>query len=379
MNYKDYKFIIVGAGFYGSVIAERIANDLKEKVLIIDKREHVGGNCYSLDHKETGIHYHKYGTHIFHTPNKGVWNYIKRFFEFNGYFHQVLTTHQGKVYQMPINLETINSFYDLNLKPYEVDEFLQKEISKENIKNPRNLEEKAISLIGRPLYETFIKGYTKKQWQKDPKQLPAEIIARLPFRKSYDESYYPDRWQGIPIKGYTDIFNKMLSNKKIQLKLDTDYFKIKDGIPESAIIIYSGAIDRFFNYKYGKLEWRTLEFKEEVIEVEDYQGASVMNYSDEDVPFMRIHEPRHLHKERDYTKKQTLIIKEYPKKDDGTNPYYPINDETNRKLLKKYKLAADELNNVIIGGRLGDYKYYDMHHVIEAALETYENRIKNRV
>jgi UDP-galactopyranose mutase len=358
------------------VIAERIANDLKERVVVIDKRPHIGGNCFSEDDKETGIHYHKYGTHIFHTSNKIVWDYINRFTEFNGYFHQVLTTYKNRVYQMPINLETINAFYNLNLKPYEVDGFLEKEIAKEKISSPKNFEEKAISLIGRPLYEAFIKGYTKKQWQKDPTTLPESILKRLPFRKNYNESYYFSRWQGIPLMGYTEIFRKLLNNKIIEVKLNTDYFEIRRNIPETTFVIYSGPIDKYFDYKYGKLEWRTLEFKKRILQVEDYQGTSVMNYAEESIPYTRIHEPRHLHAEKDYTKEKTLIIEEYSKSDDENNPYYPVNDEKNQKLILKYNNEKQKLNNVAIGGRLGDYKYYDMHQTIAMALELYENKIK---
>ncbi|MEI7983604.1 MAG: UDP-galactopyranose mutase, partial [Bacteroidota bacterium] len=292
MELKSTRYLIVGAGFFGSVIAERISNDLKELVVVIDKRDHIGGNCYSEKHPETGIIYHKYGTHIFHTPNKKVWNYINRFTEFNSYRHQVLNTYKNKVYQMPINLETINSFYNLNLKPYEVDAFLSQEIRKENITVPRNFEEKAVSLIGRPLYEAFIRGYTKKQWQKDPRELPAAILSRLPFRKNYDESYYFSQWQGIPLNGFTEIFEKMLFHKNISLYLNTDYFDIRDQVSSNTLVIFSGPIDRFFDYKFGKLEWRSLEFSEKVIPVEDYQGTSVMNYGEESVPYTRIHEPR---------------------------------------------------------------------------------------
>lgn len=376
MHLDGLKFLVVGSGFFGSVIAERIANDLKERVLVIDKRPHIGGNCFSEDDNKTEIHYHKYGTHIFHTSNKIVWDYINRFTEFNGYFHQVLTTYKNKVYQMPINLETINSFYNLNLKPYEVDGFLEKEIAKEKIINPKNFEEKAISLIGRPLYEAFIKGYTKKQWQRNPELLPEFILKRLPLRKNYNESYYFSRWQGIPLMGYTEIFRKLLNNKNIEVKLNTDYFEIRENIPETTFVIYSGPIDKYFDYKYGRLEWRTLEFKKRILSVEDYQGTSVMNYAEESIPCTRIHEPRHLHPEKNYTKEKTLIIEEYSKPDDGNNPYYPINDERNQKLILKYRDETQTLKNVTISGRLGDYQYYDMHQTIAMALELYENKIK---
>lgn len=373
MDLSGLKFLIVGSGFFGSVLAERIANKLKENVVVIEKRNHIGGNCYSLDDSETGIHYHLYGTHIFHTPNERVWKYINRFTEFNSYYHQVLTTYKNKVYQMPVNLETINSYYGLNLKPFEVESFLAKEIKKENITVPRNFEEKAISYMGRPLYEAFIKGYTLKQWQKDPREMPESVIKRLPFRTNYNESYYNSRWQGIPLHGYGKIFEKLLDSPKIEVKLNTDYFNIKDQVPSGTKIIYSGPVDQFFNYKFGKLEYRTLRFEKEVHPYEDYQGTSVMNYADVDVPFTRIHEPRHLHPERtDYPVDKTMIIKEFSLMDDGNNPFYPINDEKNQKLVYRYREECRSLRNIIISGRLGEYKYYDMHDTINHALDMFD-------
>lgn len=373
MDFSGLKFVIVGSGFFGSVLAERIANKLRENVLVIEKRNHIGGNCFSLDDPETGIHYHLYGTHIFHTPHARVWEYINRFTEFNNYYHQVLTTYKNKVYQMPVNLETINSFYNINLKPFEVDEFLQNEIKKEKIGQPANFEEKAISLMGRPLYEAFIKGYTLKQWQKDPREMPESVLKRLPFRKNYNESYYNSRWQGMPLNGYGKIFEKLLNSPRIDLKLNLDYFDIRKLIPGNTKVIYSGPIDQFFNYKYGKLEYRTLKFEKEIHPFEDYQGTSVMNYADVEVPFTRIHEPRHLHPERtDYPSDRTMIIKEYSLMDDGTNPFYPINDERNQRLVMKYREESRMVKNTIISGRLGEYKYYDMHDTINHALDVFE-------
>lgn len=366
------KFVVVGSGFFGAVMAERISSILKDKVLVIEKRNHIGGNCYSEIDDETGIEYHKYGTHIFHTDNKKVWNYILNFTEFNGYFHQVLTTYKSKVYQMPVNLETINSFYNINLKPYEVSSFLEKEIAKEKIGLPGNFEEKAISMMGRPLYEAFMKGYTKKQWQQEPASLPQSLINRLPFRTNYNESYYFSRWQGIPLEGYTAIFKKLLSSPLIDLKLNTDFFDIKGMIPEGAEVFYSGPIDRYFDYKYGRLDWRSLRFEIERPDYDDFQGTSVMNYADESIPYTRIHEPKHLHPERNYSINRTLIIKEYSHWDDGTNPYYPVNTERNNELLLQYKHEAAKEKNVMFSGRLGDYKYYDMHQTIAIALERFD-------
>ena len=374
----EYNYIIAGAGFYGAVIAERIANDLKKPVLVLEKRNHIGGNCYSEINEETGIEYHKYGTHIFHTSDEKVWKYINRFTEFNSYYHQVLTTYNDRVYQMPINLETINSFYNKNLKPSEVQAFLAKEIEKENLeeKDPENFEEKAISMIGRPLYEAFIRGYTKKQWGVDPKELPAAILKRLPFRTNYNESYYFSKWQGIPLEGYTAIFKKLLASPLIKVELNSDYLKLRDTLPKDAIVIYSGPIDAYFDYRYGRLSWRSLEFEESVVNVPDYQGTSVMNYGNEEVPFTRIHEPSHLHPEREPHASKSLIIKEFSISDDGTNPYYPLSNPRNKELFERYRQDAEKEPNLIVGGRLGDYKYYDMHHTIGQALETYEKKIK---
>lgn len=366
------KTVIVGSGFFGSVLAERITNVLNLPITIIEKRDHIGGNCYSEIESETGIEYHKYGTHIFHTNNQEVWEYINRFTDFNTYRHQVLTTFKDKVYQMPINLETINSFYNVNLRPFEVNQFLQSEIDKEEKLDLNSFEGLAISKIGRQLYEAFIKGYTLKQWKTDPKELPASYFSRLPFRTDYNESYYKSKYQGIPEEGYTAIFEKLLSSPLIDLKLNTDFFDLKDSITKNDLVIYSGPIDRYFDYCYGKLEWRTLEFEHSTISHDDFQGTSVMNYADVEVPYTRIHEPKHLHPERNYQKEKTLIIKEFSKKDDGTNPYYPINNEKNKNLLKEYKELAGKEKNLIVAGRLGDYKYYDMHQTIARALEVFD-------
>lgn len=377
MNYTKYDYIVVGAGFFGSVIAERIASQLNKKVAVIERRNHIGGNCYSEVHQETGIEYHKYGTHIFHTSNEDVWAYITKFTEFNVYYHQVLTEYKGKVYQMPINLETINSFYNVNLKPFEVEAFLEKEKAKEHYETPANFEEQAINFVGRPLYEAFLKGYTQKQWEKDPKDIPAHILKRLPFRTNYNESYFFDKYQGIPLDGFTNIFNKMLEHPNIDIHLNTDFFDIKDAIPDAITIIYSGPIDRLFNYKHGDLEWRTLDFEEEVIHVNDYQGTSVMNYAETKVPYTRIHEPHHLHPERTHNIEKTLIIKEFSKKDERDDPYYPIGGKRNQEIFNKYMDEVEAQKNIIVGGRLGDYKYYDMHHTIERALQIFETEIKN--
>ncbi len=362
---------MIGSGFFGAVLAERIANDLDAPVLVIEKRQHTGGNSHSLNHPGTGIHYHLYGTHIFHTRDREVWRYINRFTEFNGYRHQVLTTYQNRVYQMPINLETINSFYDMNLKPYEVQDFIKDEVSKSGQIEKDNFEGKAISMMGKPLYEAFIKGYTSKQWGCEPGQLPATILKRLPFRTNYDENYFFDPWQGIPLEGYAAIFDKLLTHPKIRVELNTDFFDIKHLLGADAKIIYTGPIDKLFDYKLGKLEWRRLVFEEQLKNVADYQGTSVMNYSDIQIPYTRIHEPRHLHPEKSYSQDQTLTIKEFSRKDDGSDPYYPIGGAKNRNLYNEYHKELLKQKKILVGGRLGDYKYYDMDQTIAAALQLY--------
>ncbi len=370
-----YDYLIIGAGLFGSVLAERISNDLSMKVLVIDKRDHIGGNCYSEIDQDTDIEIHKYGTHIFHTSSKNVWDYICRFTEFNGYHHQVLTSYKNKIYQMPINLETINSFYNLNLRPNEARDLLKREIAREGIGKPQNLEEKAVSLVGRPLYEALIKGYTIKQWGKDPKELPADIITRLPVRFNYREDYFVDsRWQGIPLSGYTKMIERMLKSPKIHIELNCDYFKHKEEFKPRRKMIYTGPIDQYFDYIYGNLEWRSISLKRQVLEVEDYQGNSVMNFADIDISYTRIHENKHLHPERKYSKQKTVIFYE-ESINNAQEPYYPINNEKNNSTYQRYRNLARKYDALIIGGRQGNYKYYDMDKAILAAFDCYENDI----
>lgn len=378
MDLSNTKYLIVGAGFYGSVIAERIASELGEKVTIIDKRDHIGGNSFSYADEKTNIEIHKYGSHLFHTSNKEVWDYLSKFTDFNDYQHVVYTTYKGKTYTMPINLETINSYYEKNLTPSEAYDFLQAEIEKYHIENPQNLEEKAISLIGKPLYEAFIYGYTKKQWETDPKNLPANIITRLPVRFNYNHRYFKDKYEGLPVDGYGKVFEKMLDHENITVKLGVDFFDIKESIPEDVKIIYSGPIDRFFDYKYGVLGWRTIDFEVERKEMNDFQGTSVMNYAEAEVPYTRIHEFKHYHPERAQSENETIIFKEFSRtagrEDD---PYYPINTAEDKEMYTRYLAETKKESNIIFGGRLGTYKYLDMHQVISMALNTFKSEISN--
>ncbi len=370
-------FLIIGSGFYGSVLAERIANVLKKKVIVIDQRSHIGGNCFTDIDKKTGIEYHVYGTHIFHTSNVKVWDYINQFTDFNNYRHQVLSRHKRKIYQMPINLETINSLFKKNLNPKEASIFLKKITKTFQKKDYKNFEDKAKSQIGNKLYLAFIKNYTKKQWNKDPKYLPSSIFNRLPIRLNYNEDYYEQtQWQGIPKYGYTEIFKKLLNNKNIKLILNKKYdlnFKIKP----KYLTIYTGPLDRLLNYKFGKLDWRSLKFKKKRLDINDFQGTSVINYPDLSYKFTRIHEPKHLHPERSVFKtNKTLIIEEYPS-NNVNEPYYPINDKKNRELHRKYKNYLKSFTKFTFGGRLADYAYYDMDMTISAALKKFEQIKKN--
>lgn len=379
MSFEGVKYIVVGAGFFGATVAERIAEDLGEPVAVVEKRGHIGGNCYTETDAETGIEFHKYGSHIFHTSHEKVWSYISRFSPFNDYQHKVLTEYQGRVYQMPINLSTINSFYGANMNPGEARAFLTSEREKEHIENPSNLEEMAVSLVGRPLYEAFIKGYTTKQWEIDPKALPADIVTRLPVVYSYHSNYFSDPWQGLPLIGYTGIFQKMLTHNRITLHLGVDFFEMCDTLDDDCLVIYTGPVDRFFDYKYGRLSWRTSVFEKEVLEMGDYQGTAVMNYADLSVPYTRIHEFRHLHRERAYQDMKTLIFREYSKSHAGdADPYYPVNTVEDRERCKAYAQDSRLLSNVIFGGRLGTYQYLNMDKVIAAALRVYEEKIKCR-
>ncbi len=379
MNKKNNPdVLIVGSGFYGLVLAERLANVLNKKILIIEKRNHIGGNCYSETDKKTNIEYHKYGTHIFHTSNLKVWNYINKFTEFNNYRHQVLTKHKNKIFQMPINLETINSFFKKNLNPIDAEKFISKKTKKFKNYKFKNFEDKAVSQIGNELYKAFIKGYTQKQWGKNPKHLPESIFNRLPIRFSYNEDYYPQtQYQGIPKKGYTEIFQNLIENKNIKIKFNEAY-KLNYKITPKYLTIYTGPLDSLLNYKYGKLEWRSLVFKKQNKNIKDYQGTAVINYPDLKDKYTRIHEPKHLHPERkSFESKSTLIIKEYSVKNDR-EPYYPINDEKNRIKHRKYKLEVNNLEKFDFGGRLADYAYYDMDMTISAALKKFE-QIKKKI
>lgn len=365
MHAKKYDFVIVGSGLYGCVFAEQ-ARQAGKSCIVIDRRAHIGGNCYTYEFEDTGINVHAYGTHIFHTNDTGIWEYVNKFTKFNSYLHRVLTTLKDRVYSMPINLGTINSFYGINLKPNEVSSFL--EAKKGIIAHPANLEEKAISLIGLDLYEAFIKGYTMKQWGCDPKELPSNIITRLPVRTSYNDLYFNDLYQGIPVDGYTPMLQKMLGNTPVELEVDyfgdTEYWR---SICNK--LVYTGPIDRFFSYTHGSLNWRSVRFEIERVGMDDYQGTSVMNFADYEVPYTRIHEPKHLHPERSWSRSESVVIKEFSHID-KSEPYYPVNFPEDRAMMVKYQELQEMESRVIFGGRLANYMYYDMHQVIGQSLAT---------
>lgn len=372
---------IIGSGLFGSVMAELITSHFNLPVTVLDKRSHTGGNCYSSDDPVTGINCHRYGAHIFHTSDKEVYDYVSRFVELNSYRHQVMTRSGGKVYQMPINLKTVNQFFNVTLTPKECESFLREKIAASYNPNPQNLEEQAITLIGKELYEAFIRGYTAKQWQRDPKELPAYIIKRLPFRTSYNSDYFTDRYQGIPVGGYQKLFEGLLDNPLIKVELNTEYKDVAPEIKPDDLVIYTGCPDELFDYRYGELEWRSLDFKWEVKEVRDYQGTAVMNEADENVPYTRTHEFRHFHPEAEgsYSQVKTVICREYSKEyKPGDTPYYPIDTPRNRELYAKYVELAKANPNLVLGGRLGMYRYMDMDKTIRAAFDTFES-LKERL
>lgn len=376
MTFSNHDIIIVGAGFFGATIAERVANELGKRVLLIDRRSHIGGNAYSENDPETGIEVHKYGAHLFHTPNRAVWDYLNRFTAFTDYRHRVFSTYQGQVYAMPINLGTICQFFGKRLSPDEARALVGEQAAELNGCVPENLEEKAISLIGRPLYEAFIRGYTSKQWQTDPRELPESIITRLPVRYTYDNRYFNDPYEGLPVDGYTAIFERMLANPLIETRLGVDYFDVRPQIPEGLPVVYTGPIDRYFDYSAGELKWRTIDFAQEVLDVGDFQGTAVMNYADENVPYTRILEFRHFNPERNYQTEKTVIVKEYSRfATRADEPYYPIDTAEDKRIYLAYKALAEQEKNVIFGGRLGTYRYLDMHQAIAAALKSFETEV----
>lgn len=359
---KNYDYLIVGAGLFGAIFAYE-ANKKGKKCLVIDKRSHVAGNIYTENIE--GINVHKYGAHIFHTSNKEVWNYINKFAEFNRYTNSPVAIYKNELYNMPFNMNTFNKLWGV-VTPKEASEKIEKEKEEAGIAEPKNLEEQAISLVGKTIYEKLVKGYTEKQWGQRATELPSFIIKRLPVRFTYDNNYFNDIYQGIPIGGYTQIIEKMLEGIKVQL--NTNFFDNREYLESIADkVVFTGMIDKFYDYKFGELEYRSLRFETEMMEEQNYQGNAVVNYTEYEIPYTRIIE--HKHFEFDTTTPKTIITREYPDIwTRGKEPYYPINNDKNNQLYEKYKEYALKDEKVIFGGRLGQYKYYDMDKVIAEAL-----------
>ena len=368
--------VIVGAGLYGLTVADRVARGLGRRVLVIDRRSHLGGNAWSEREPTTGIEVHRYGAHLFHTSNQRVWDYVNQFTSFTGYQHRVFSVFKGQVYALPINLGTICSFFGRQLSPTQAEQLIREQAGEVAPGEATNLEEKAISLIGRPLYEAFVRGYTAKQWQTDPTELSPDIISRLPVRYTFDNRYFADTYEGLPTDGYAAFLTRMADHPLIEVALDTDFFDVRDDLPSGVPIVYTGALDRYFDYADGPLSWRTLDFEQEVLPVGDFQGTPVMNYADEDVPWTRIHEFRHFHPERDHPGDQTVIVREYSRTAVGADePYYPVNASSDRERVQAYRRRAEQEEGVVFGGRLGTYQYLDMHMAIASALTMVDNTL----
>ncbi|RYL95191.1 UDP-galactopyranose mutase [Sporolactobacillus sp. THM7-4] len=359
----DYDYLVVGSGLFGSTFAYEAARRGK-RVKMIERRNHIGGNIYTENIE--GVNVHKYGAHIFHTSNKKIWDYVNQFAEFNRYTNSPIANYKDEIYNLPFNMNTFNKLWGV-VTPQEAKAKIEQQKIDAKIGEPKNLEEQAISLIGTDIYKKLIKGYTEKQWGRKATELPAFIIKRLPVRFTYDNNYFNDKYQGIPVGGYTQIVEKMLSSEMINVELGVDFFdKKEEYLKQFPKIVYTGMIDQFFDYKYGTLEYRSLKFETTVHDQENYQGNAVVNYTDADTPYTRIIE--HKHFEFGHQSK-TVITKEYPKTwHKGDEPYYPMNDKKNNEMFSKYRKLADQTPSVIFGGRLGMYKYYDMHQVIGAAL-----------
>ncbi len=375
-----YDLIVVGSGFFGLTVAERAASQLGKRVLVIDRRHHIGGNAYSEPEPQTGIEIHKYGAHLFHTSNKRVWDYVNQFTDFTNYQHRVFAMHEGQAYQFPMGLGLVSQFFGRYYSPDEARALIAEQAAEIDTKDASNLEEKAISLIGRPLYEAFVRDYTAKQWQTDPKNLPAANITRLPVRYTFDNRYFNDTYEGLPVEGYTAWLENMAADEKIEVRLNTDWFEVQGELSAEspdAPVVYTGPLDRYFDYSEGELGWRTIDFETEVLETGDFQGTPVMNYNDADVPFTRIHEFRHFHPEREYPSDKTVVMREFSRfAESGDEPYYPINTPADREKLQAYRdraKAETASNRVLFGGRLGTYQYLDMHMAIASALSMFDN------
>ena len=357
-----YDYLVVGAGLFGAVFTYE-AKKRGKSVLVIDRRNHIAGNVYTEN--VHGIHVHRYGAHIFHTSNKEVWDYVNQFAEFNNYINSPVAVYKDELYNLPFNMNTFSKMWGIRT-PAQAKEIIEKQIADLHITEPKNLEEQALSLAGRDVYEKLVKGYTEKQWGRSCTELPAFIIKRLPLRFTYDNNYFNDRYQGIPMGGYTAVIEKMLEG--IEVRTDTDYFEFRKANPDAAEkTVFTGMIDEYFDYCYGPLQYRSVRFETEVLDCDNYQGNAVVNYTEREVPYTRIIEHKHF----EFGKQpKTVISREYSSEwKQGMEPYYPVNNDENNALYEKYRRLAEQEGNVIFGGRLGHYKYYDMDKVVAAALE----------
>lgn len=374
--------VVVGAGLFGLTVAQQAAEN-GHTVRIIDVRGHIGGNAYSYMDMETGAEIHQYGAHLFHTSNKRVWDYVNRFTTFTHYEHRVYTTHDGEVYPLPINLGTINQFFHAHYTPEQARRLVEEQAGELAGTDPQNLNDKGIQLIGRPLYEAFIKHYTAKQWQTAPEELPASIIKRLPVRFNYDNHYFQDTWEGLPTDGYTNWMERMIADPKIEVSLGTDFFDESQPWNKPALVgrvpvVYTGPVDRYFDYALGELKWRTVEFKERRYDEGDHLGCAVMNFADADVPYTRAIEFKNFNPERSGHQNpgKTVVWEEYSRAASrGDEPYYPVNTDADRRLYQHYAAKAQDEPQVVFGGRLGTYAYYDMHQVINSALIAYDKQV----
>ncbi|MEI6147545.1 MAG: UDP-galactopyranose mutase [bacterium] len=376
MNGCRREVVVVGSGCFGATVAERLAVAGGHNVLVLEKRPHLGGNSFSVRDEASGVECHRYGSHIFHTDRGDVWAYVNRFSAFNHYRHRVIARQRGRAFFMPVSLATINAFFGLDLTPVEAADFLRREVAGESVETAGNFEEQAVAVMGRRLFEAFLRGYTRKQWGREPRELPAEMALRLPVRTSYHLDYFDDAHQGLPITGYGALFARMLDHPSIDVRLDTDYFSVRDSLPRNALVIYTGPIDRFFDYCHGRLAWRTLHFESELYPIADFQGTAVVNHVDEGVPYTRTHEFRHLHPERGHGD-ATVVYREFPgEAREGDEPYYPVLTAENKRILALYRLEADRTPRTIFGGRLGSYQYLDMDDAIAQALAVAEKIIQ---
>jgi UDP-galactopyranose mutase len=374
-----YDLIVVGSGLFGLTVAETVARELGSRVLLLERRNHLGGNAWSEAEPQTGIEVHRYGAHLFHTSNDRVWQYVNRFTAFTNYQHRVFTVFKGQVYPMPINLGTICAYFGQYLTPDQARALVARQAGT-GAGRVDNLEDKAISLIGRPLYEAFVRGYTAKQWQTDPRELSPDIITRLPVRYTFDNRYFTDTYEGLPVDGYAAWLRRMAESELIDVRLQTDFFEVRKELPAGLPVVYTGPLDRYFQYAEGPLGWRTLDFEPEVLPCADFQGTPVMNYADEDVPWTRIHEFRHFHPERQYPADATVVVKEYSRTaTPADEPYYPVNTAADRERLLGYRRRAAAEPDVYFGGRLGTYKYLDMHMAIASALTLVDNSLATRL